>query len=36
MKDIKEIERDKFGTDLSEIFIKLPEKQTEIEKENKE
>lgn len=31
MKDIKEIERDKFGQDLSEIFIKLPKNKIEIE-----
>ena len=35
MTDIKEIERDKFGQDLSEIFIKLPKKEIEIKKENK-
>lgn len=35
MIDIKEIEREKNGQDLSDIFIKLPKKQTEIEKEDK-
>lgn len=33
MKDIKEIERDKLGQDLSNIFIKLPKKEVEIVKE---